>query len=127
MQATDVFESFKAVGSIYNIEATGEAEDSSTPTSAIQKLWETFQRETKDENVVLWFIKAIYYDNGVAYINRHYPPFVNPNFSVISNGNNFFLLVDYIRFLTNDSFLIEEGECRRIVKITVISKEEEKQ
>ncbi len=117
MQAADLFEPFKVIGTITPMIIHGT---DSKGRSAKQLVKVTIEQCTEkiDSTIILFHIESLVFEDGEAYINRSIAPYVDPSVSVISDGKNYILLRTILDQLLGDYFIIEEAELRKIKNIT---------
>lgn len=118
MQACDVFEKFKVVGSFIELQYVIETDEnfSNDELKKFIKMGLAFAKAEFEKNLVYAHIQHIQFDD-VKIENTSEVPIVDPEISVVSDGEKWGLVVDQIKSLCK-GIEIEEGEIRKIKSMT---------
>ena len=119
MQAADVFGSYKVVGERISLQYVLRHDEGEKPYDEPGCYYVIGMSSAKQEfgdKLIFSYITGIEVD-GKFTPNRIIPPFNNKEVSCISDGKNFFLLVDWLKS-SFPELKLTEGEVRRINKIT---------
>ena len=120
MQACDIFEPFKVAAVLLEINYV--LENASTKSKSIEELREYFDEGIKlarvefGNDLVFCHIQQVQQDD-IKIENTSVVPFVVPNVSVVSDGEEWGLVVNHIKHFCK-GIKIEEGELRKIKSLT---------
>ena len=120
MQASDVFESFKVIAEIvelqYNMSYEKEVSISAEELPKYFQAGLDLAKEEFGDNLVMCNITQIEQDDVIVKNNKKLLPIIDPTVSVVSNGEKWELLVNAVKEFC-PGIIIEEGETRKIKSV----------